>query len=153
SFVESFSVAQSLANKDKDTLNANRELAGLGLANITSFLAGTIPVSGAISRTAVNYESGAKTKLSMGLTALFMLLAIWYMTPLFYYLPKAVLAAIIIFAVINLINLKELTYYLKYDRHQAVIFLVTFFAALMAGVVQGLLIGIILSVLIKGLKT
>src|SRR5699024_2962102 len=152
SFFESFSVAQSLADRKQERLSANRELAGLGFANITSFVVGTIPVSGAISRTAVNYASGAKTKLSVVFSALFMLVLILYMTSFFYYLSKATLAAIIIFAVFNLIHIRQLTYYLKHDLYQAVVFLATLFTTFMIGIIQGLLIGIIVSAVIKGTR-
>src|SRR5699024_9433782 len=103
SFLESFSVAKSLADKENENINANRELTGLGFANIAGAFAGAIPVAGAISRTAVNYTSGAKSRLSLFITALLMVLAILYIMPLFYYLPKATLSAIIVFAVMNLL--------------------------------------------------
>ncbi|MBP1970744.1 SulP family sulfate permease [Virgibacillus natechei] len=151
-FVESYAVAKQLANKDNERLDPNQELRGLGLANITSSFVGSIPVAGAISRTAVNYQSGAKTNLSLIVTALFMLFATLYLTPLFYYLPNATLAAIIIVAVANLINIKQLIYYLKNKISDAIIFLTTFIATLMIDIFLGLIIGIFLSIIIKLLK-
>ncbi|WP_449355454.1 SulP family inorganic anion transporter [Virgibacillus natechei] len=148
SFVESYAVAKQLAHKDNDPLDPNQELRGLGLANLTSSFVGSIPVAGAISRTAVNHQSGAKTNLSLLVTALFMLLAILYLTPLFYYLPKATLAAIIIIAVSGLINFKQLIYYLKTKISDAIIFLTTFIATLMIDIFLGLIIGISLSIVI-----
>src|SRR5699024_10543816 len=146
------SVSQWLDDRIQGRLSDDRELAGLGFAKITSFVVGTIPVSGAISRTAVNYASGAKTKLWVVFSALFMLVAILYMTPLFYYLPKATLAAIIIFAVFYLIHILQLTYYLTHSLYQAVVFLATLFTTFMIGIIQGLLIGIIVSAVIKGTR-
>lgn len=148
SFVESYAVAKQLAHKDNDPLDPNQELRGLGLANLTSSFVGSIPVAGAISRTAVNHQSGAKTNLSLLVTALFMLLAILYLTPLLYYLPKATLAAIIIIAVSGLINFKQLIYYLKTKISDAIIFLTTFIATLMIDIFLGLIIGISLSIVI-----
>ncbi|MFC0299899.1 SulP family inorganic anion transporter [Virgibacillus soli] len=147
-FFESFSVAKTLANKEKESLNANQELMSLGFTNITSSLIGTFPVAGAISRTAVNYEAGAKTRLSTLITALLMLLAIFYVTPLFYFLPKAALGAIIIYAVRNLIHIKQWNYYRKHNRPQAFVFLVTFIATLCIDVFLGLMFGVILSIFI-----
>ena len=152
SFLESFSVAKSLADKDNEYVNVNQELTGIGLANLTSSFTGSMPVSGALSRSAVNYDSGAKTKLSLVITALLMLLAILYMTPLFYYLPKAALAAIIVFAVIKLVNIHQLIFYLKNEPAQALIFLATFFVTLMIGIVQGLISGMMLSLIYRGLR-
>lgn len=146
SFFESFSIAKVLAEKEQEQLNSNRELLGLGMANMTGFFIGALPVGGAISRTAVNYESGARTKLSLLVTAFLMVLAIFYLTPLFYYLPKATLAAIIIFAVSRLINVKQFKFYLKNEPFQAVIFLCTFLSTLMLNVLSGLAIGIAISV-------
>ncbi|WP_373893455.1 SulP family inorganic anion transporter [Virgibacillus sp. CBA3643] len=152
SFVESYAVAKQLAHKDNDPLDPNQELRGLGLANLTSSFVGSIPVAGAISRTAVNHKSGAKTNLSLLVTALFMLLAILYLTPLLYYLPKATLAAIIIIAVAGLINYKQLVYYFKTKITDAIIFLTTFIATLMIDIFLGLMIGITLSIFIRLVK-
>lgn len=152
SFFESYAVAKTLATKENDQLNPNQELLGLGLANITSSIVGAIPVAGAISRTAVNHQSGAKSNLSLIITALFMLLATLYLTPLFYYLPKATLAAIIIIAVSNLINIKHIPYYFKNSPLDAVILLVTFTATLTIDIFTGLIIGIFLSLLINLMK-
>ncbi|UJL45416.1 SulP family inorganic anion transporter [Virgibacillus sp. NKC19-16] len=152
SFVESYAVAKQLANKDNDRLDPNQELRGLGLANVTSSFVGSIPVAGAISRTAVNHQSGAKTNFSLLVTALFMLLAILYLTPLFYYLPKATLAAIIIIAVLKLINFKQLISYFKTKISDAMIFLTTFIATLMIDIFLGLIIGISLSIVITLMK-
>jgi SulP family sulfate permease len=106
SFFESYAVAKLISEKENYDINPNKEFCGLGLANITSSLLGSIPVAGAISRTAVNYRSGARTKLSSFVTVLILLITILFFTPWLYYLPKAALAAIIIIAVLDLIELK-----------------------------------------------
>lgn len=152
SFIESYAVGKTLANKEHEQLNPNQELIGLGLANVTSSFVGAIPVAGAISRSAVNYQSGAKSNLSLLITAFFMLLSIIYLTPLFYHLPKAALAAIIIIAVSNLINFKKFIIYLKNKSTDAVIYLATFLATLLVDIFIGLVIGICLSLLIKSIK-
>ncbi|MFD2044727.1 SulP family inorganic anion transporter [Ornithinibacillus salinisoli] len=143
SFFESFSVAKTLGDKENEQVNPNQELVGLGFANMTSSFVGTIPVAGAISRTAVNYESGAKTNVSMFVTALLMLLAFSYLTPFIYYLPNTTLAAIIIFAVMKLINVKKLKYFITNQIMEAIIFLITFIATLVLDVFMGLVVGVV----------
>ncbi|MFD1037299.1 SulP family inorganic anion transporter [Virgibacillus byunsanensis] len=152
SFIESYAIGKTLANKKNEELNPNQELIGLGLANVTSSFVGAIPVAGAISRSAVNYQSGAKSNLSLLITAIFMLLSIIYLTPLFYHLPKAALAAIIIIAVSNLINFKNFIIYLKYKSTDAAIYLATFIATLLIDIFIGLVIGICLSLLVTWIK-
>ncbi|WP_052144882.1 SulP family inorganic anion transporter [Halalkalibacter okhensis] len=146
SFLESYAVAKTVAKKDKDDINTNQELMGLGLANISSSLVGSIPVAGALSRTAVNYQSQAKTNLSLLVTAGFILLTLLFFTPYFYHLPKATLAAIIILAVAKLIHLHHLPKLLRTAPLDAVILLTTFFATLMIDIFLGLVIGMGMSV-------
>ncbi|WP_019412673.1 SulP family inorganic anion transporter, partial [Paenisporosarcina sp. TG20] len=149
SFLESYAVVKTLADKDKEQINTNQELIGLGLANISSSLVGSIPVAGAISRTAVNYQSGAKTNLSLLITAACIIITLLFLTPIFHYLPKATLAAIIILAVSNLINLKEITLLLRTSPINAVLLISTFLATILLNVFWGLLIGIGLSIFIN----
>lgn len=153
SFAESYSVAKTLAAKKNEQLNPNQELLGLGLANLTSSIVGAIPVAGAISRTAVNHQSGAKSNFSLFVAAAFVLITLLYLTPLFYFLPKATLAAVIIVAVTNLINVKDMRYYLKHAPFLAIIMLSTFLATLMIDIFVGLMIGIFLSLLYTFIKT
>ncbi|WP_019416199.1 SulP family inorganic anion transporter [Paenisporosarcina sp. TG20] len=152
SFLESYAVVKTLAARDKEQINTNQELVGLGLANISSSLVGSIPVAGAISRTAVNYQSGAKTNLSLLITAACIIITLLFLTPLFHYLPKATLAAIIILAVSNLINLKEITLLLRTSPINAVLLISTFLATLLLNVFWGLLIGIGLSIFINMIR-
>ena len=151
-FAESYAVGKTLADKDHMTINPNQELFGLGLANLTSSFVGAFPVSGAISRTAVNYQSGAKTNASLLLTAAFMLIVTLYLTPLFYYLPQATLGAIIILAVLSLVETERFAHYVKHEPVQAILFLSTMVITLMVDVFLGLIIGIHLSVIINLLK-
>ncbi|WP_163969650.1 SulP family inorganic anion transporter [Oceanobacillus halotolerans] len=153
SFLESYAIGKTLANKENEQLDPNRELMGLGLANITSSAVGSIPIAGAISRSAVNHQSGAKTNLSLLITAFFMFVAILFLTPLFYYLPKATLAAIIIVAVSKLINLKQMIDYIKNKLSDGLILIATFLSTLMIDIFIGLLIGITVSLLVKGARS
>src|SRR5699024_10419462 len=106
SFAESYAIGKTLATNDKEQLNPNQELFGLGLANITSSIAGAIPVAGAISRTAVNHQAGAKSNVSSLITVGFVIITLLYLTPFLYFLPKTALAAIIMVAVSNLVDIK-----------------------------------------------
>ncbi|WP_161568187.1 SulP family inorganic anion transporter [Anaerobacillus alkaliphilus] len=147
SFLESYAVVKTLASKKKEKINSNQELVGLGLANISSSFIGAIPVGGALSRTAVNYNSGAKSNLSLLLTAILVLISLQFLTPLFYYLPMAALASIIIIAVSHLINLREMVDLIKARSKATILFFITFFSTLMIDIFYGLVIGILLSML------
>jgi len=152
SFFESFSVAKTLADRKQETIHPNQEFVGLGFANMMSSFTGTIPVGGAISRTAVNYEAGAKTNLSIIITAALMLAAVFYITPLFFFLPKTVLATVIIYAVLNLIHVKQLRYYVKRSSWDVIFFLTTFFMTITVDIFIGLVVGIIISLGIKHIR-
>ncbi len=149
SFLESFTVVKVFSGKEKDPIHANQELIALGLANIVSSFIGSIPVGGALSRTAVNYQSGARSSLSLLFTALFVLISLLYLTPLFYYLPKSALAAIIIVAVVNLIKIKHFPSLIRKAPYEALIFLTTFVTTLMVDIFLGLIMGIILSIIMN----
>jgi SulP family sulfate permease len=106
-YMESISVARYVAAKEKYEVDADSELRGLGLANIISSLFSGYVVTGGFSRTAVNYQAGAKTGLASIVTAFVVMLTLLILTPLFYHLPNTILAAIIIVAVVGLIDIKE----------------------------------------------
>ncbi|TRM10534.1 sodium-independent anion transporter [Lentibacillus cibarius] len=153
SFAESYAIGKTLAANDGERLNPEQELFGLGLANITSSITGAIPVAGAISRTAVNHQAGGKSNISSFTTVVFVLITLLYLTPFLYFLPKTALAAIIIFAVSNLIDINGLRYYIQNDPGSAFLMLATFFATLMVDIFAGLMVGIFLSLLVTFIKT
>jgi sulfate permease, SulP family len=152
SFLESYAVAKSLAEKEGDSINANEELRGLGFANISSSFVSAIPVAGAISRTAVNYQTGAKTNFSLIVTLLSILVTLLFFTPLFYSLPKASLASIIIVSVIGLVDVKKFKRLINNPQLDTITFMVTFFTTLSVGVFNGLLCGILISVVLSFFK-
>jgi SulP family sulfate permease len=129
-FMEAISIAKAVAAKTKQRIDPNQELIGQGLANMVGSLSQSFPVSGSFSRTAVNMNSGAKTGLSSVITALFVLLTLLFLTPLLYHLPQAVLAAIIIMAVIGLVNFGAVKHAWHASRHDGVAAIVTFIATL-----------------------
>lgn len=147
-FMESIAMAKAIAAKEKYKVVANKELVGLGLANIGgSFFAG-YPVTGGFSRSAVNYQAGARTPLASIITAVLIFLTLLFFTGLFYYLPNAVLAAIIMVAVYSLIDVKEAKYLFKVKNVDGWTWVITFIATLAIGIEQGILIGVAFSLLI-----
>jgi len=129
-FMEAISIAKAVAAKTKQRIDPNQELIGQGLANIVGSATQAFPVSGSFSRTAVNMNSGARTGLSSVITALFVLLTLLFLTPLLYHLPQAVLAAIIIMAVVGLVNFKAVKHAWQASRHDGIAAGVTFIATL-----------------------
>ena len=144
-FVESVSVAQSLALKRQQRIEPNRELLGLGAANVASALSGGYPVTGGFARSVVNFAAGANTPLAGVISAALMALVIATLTGLFHYLPHAVLAATIIVAVTSLVDLQTLKQAWQYDRADAVSLVATAMGVVVLGVEAGILVGVALS--------
>ena len=147
-FLESVSVAKSLASKRRQKINANLELIGFGAANIGASLTGGYPVTGGFSRSLVNFTAGAVTPLASIITAVLVAIAVLLFTPLLYYLPKATLAAIIVVAVASLIDWKTFRHAWIYNKADAASLLATFFAVLTIGVELGIVVGIALSIVL-----
>jgi SulP family sulfate permease len=129
-FMEAISIAKAIAAKTKQKIDPNQELIGQGLANIVGSLTQAFPVSGSFSRSAVNINAGARTGMSSVFTGLLVLLALLFLTPLLYHLPQAVLAAVIIMAVIGLINFTAVKHAWHANRHDGIASVVTFVATL-----------------------
>lgn len=147
-FMESIAMAKAIAAKEKYKVVPNKELTGLGLANIGgSFISG-YPVTGGFSRSAVNYQAGARTPLATIITAVLITLTLLFFTGLFYYLPNAVLAAIIMVAVYSLIDVKEAKYLFRIRKADGSVWVITFLATLFFGIVEGIIIGVIYSLLV-----
>lgn len=144
-FMESIAVAKSIANREKYKVDANKELVGLGLANVAGSMFSAYPVTGGFSRSAVNYQSGARTPLASVMTAVLIVLTLLFFTPLFYYLPNAVLAAIVMVAVYGLIDFLEPVKLFKVKKVDGWTLLITFAATLLIGIEQGILVGMAFS--------
>ncbi|WP_134701889.1 SulP family inorganic anion transporter [Ammoniphilus sp. YIM 78166] len=147
-YMESIAVAKTLAAKSRYSISANRELVALGLANMSTAFIHSFSIAGAISRSAVNYESGAKTKMATLVTALVVIFALVVFTPFFYYLPVAVLSSIIVVAVLTLIDFKYGFRLLKTKKSDGSVFFLTFFGTLSLGLEEGLILGICFSLLL-----
>ena len=145
-YLESFAVAKAIERKHKTyEVSPNRELVALGLANTIGSFFKSFPVTGGFSRTAVNDQSGANSGLSSIISAGLIILTLLFLTPLFYYLPNAVLAAIIIVAVIGLIDYKEAIHLYRYDKLDFALFMITAIGTLALGIEIGIFIGVVLS--------
>ncbi|MCB0076391.1 MAG: sulfate permease [Anaerolineales bacterium] len=145
-YMESVSVAKSLASKRREKIDANQELIALGVANLGAAVTAGYPVTGGFSRSVVNFAAGARSGLASILTALLVALTLLFLTPLFYYLPQAILAAIILVAVAGLIDTKSFVHAWRYSKADAFSLLVTFFAVLLIGVEQGILVGVVVTI-------
>ncbi len=147
-FVESVSVAQTLAAKRRQRIVANQELVGLGTANLAAALSGGYPVTGGFARSVVNFDAGAATPLAGAATALGILGATLFLTPLFRYLPQAVLAATIIVAVLSLVDLAAIRRAWAYSKADFAAMAATILLVLLVGVEAGIIAGVTLSLLL-----
>jgi len=147
-FVESVSVAQTLAAKRRERIEPNQELVALGGANVAAALSGGFPVTGGFARSVVNFDAGAQTPLAGALTALGIGITVLLFTPLFHNLPHAVLAATIIVAVLSLVDLSALRRTWRYSRQDAAAMAATMLGVLLIGVESGILLGVGLSLLL-----
>jgi len=148
SFTGSIAVAKSLASKRRQRIGANQELIGLGLANLGAAFSGGVAVTGGLSRSLVNFSAGANTGLASIITALLIGLVLLFFTPLFFYLPKAVLAAIIAVAVVGIIDLRTAVQMWRYSKVDTTSLVATFLSVLILGVELGIAVGVGASVLL-----
>jgi SulP family sulfate permease len=152
-FVESVSVAQTLAAKRRQRIAPDQELVGLGTANIGAALSGGFPVTGGFARSVVNFDAGAETPAAGAFTAVGILAATLLLTPLLYHLPKAVLAATIIVAVMGLVDFSILRRAWDYSRIDFAAVAATIVLTLGLGVEAGVSAGVLISVLLHLYKT
>ena len=145
-YMESISVAKALASKRRQKVDADQELVALGAANLAAAFSSGYPVTGGFSRSSVNFSAGANTGLASIITAGLIALTVLLLTPTFYYLPNTVLAAIIIVAVVGLIDLHTLRHVWRYNKADAASLLATFAAVLVLGVDAGILVGVAASI-------
>ena len=141
-FMESIAVAKRYAIEQKYEVNANRELVALGLANMLGSLTAAYPVTGGFSRTAVNAQAGATSGVAGLMTALLIGLTLLLLTPLFFFLPKAVLAAIIMTAVFGLVDVHEVRHLWRVKRSDLAMWGTTFLSTATLGIEAGVLVGV-----------
>ncbi len=152
-FVESVSVAQTLAAKKRQRIDPDQELIGLGAANLGAAFTGGYPVTGGFARSVVNFDAGAETPAAGAFTAVGLALAAFALTPLVYFLPKATLAATIIVAVLSLVDFSVLKKTWVYSRADFVAVATTIGLTLGLGVEVGVASGVGTSILLHLYKT
>lgn len=152
-FVESVSVAQTLAAKKRQRIVPDQELIGLGTSNVASGLTGGYPVTGGFARSVVNFDAGAETPAAGAYTAIGIALATLALTPLLYFLPKATLAATIIVAVLSLVDFSILKRTWEYSKADFTAVAATILVTLGFGVELGVTAGVGLSIALFLFKT
>lgn len=152
-FVESVSVAQTLAAKKRQRIQPDQELVGLGTANVAAAVTGGYPVTGGFARSVVNFDAGAETPAAGAFTAVGILIAALVLTPLLFFLPKATLAATIIVAVLGLVDLSILARAWRYSAVDFAAVAATVVLTLGFGVETGVSAGVLLSIALHLYKT
>lgn len=147
-YVESVSVAQTLAAKRRERIDLDQELIGLGTSNLAAGVSGGFPVTGGFARSVVNFDAGARTPAAGAFTAIGIALAALFLTPLLYYLPQATLAATIIVAVLSLINMRVIKETWAYSKSDFAAMAFTILGVFFFGVEIGVVAGVALSILL-----
>jgi sulfate permease, SulP family len=142
SYAESISIAKAIAARSRERLDPDRELLGSGAANLASGLVGGFPVAGSFTRSAVLHDARARTQLAGVVAAVVVVLTLVVLTPVLEPLPRAVLAAIVLVAVIGLVDVRAARETFRIDRADGAVLVATFVATLALGVELGLLTGV-----------
>ena len=151
-FMEAYSIAKTIEERHDYKIDADQELRALGLANIFGALFKSYPTTGGFSRTAVNEKAGAVTPMASLISAALIAMTLLFLTPLFYHLPKAVLAAIVIVAVSGLVDIKLPIILWKNHKVEAGLLFVTFLVTVTVGMTQGIGVGMGLSIAVLVFK-
>jgi MFS superfamily sulfate permease-like transporter len=149
-FMEAVSIAKAMAAKTGQRLDPNQELIGQGLANLIGALGRSYPTSGSFSRSAVNLQAGAATGFSSVFTSLAVVIMLLFLTPLLYHLPQSVLAAVIMMAVIGLLNVSGFIHSWKAQKTDGIISIISFACTLWFAphLDKGIMVGVVLSLLV-----
>lgn len=153
-YLETISIGKTLESKQDDyRIRPNQELIALGLSNIIGSLFKAYPSASSFSRSAINAESGAKTGIAAFISVVLVIITLLFLTPVFYFLPKTILAAIIVVAVFNLINLKEAKRLWSANNLDFWLLVATFFSTLFFGIKYGILTGVGMSLILLIFRT
>ncbi len=149
-FMEAISIAKAMAARTRQRLDANQELVGQGLSNIIGSFFQSYPASGSFSRSAVNISAGAITGFSSVVTSLVVVITLLWLTPLLYNLPQATLAAVIMMAVIGLVNIQAVKHAWHASKHDGAVSIITFVLTLAFAphLDKGIIIGVGLSLVL-----
>jgi len=153
SFAETYSVGKAISAETRQKLNVNQEFIGQGLANLVGSFFQCYPVSGSFSRTAINFAAGAKTGISSLVSGLLVIIALLFLTPLFTYIPRAALAALVISAVLLLFHPRQVLVLWNQNRNDGIVAVSVFVLALLTKPDYALLIGVMISLIFFLWKT
>ncbi len=151
-YVESISVALTLAAKKRQRVDPDQELIALGASNIGSAISGGFPVTGGFSRSVVNFDAGAETPAAGAFTAIGIALATMFLTPMLFFLPNATLAATIIVAVLSLVDFAAMKHIWSYSKTDFAAMATTIIVTWTAGIEAGIIAGVALSIFIHFTK-
>lgn len=153
-FLETISIGKAIEKSTDDVMiSPNKELIALGMMNVVGAMFKSYPTTASFSRSAVNDDAGSKTGLAALFSMLVLVLVLLFLTPYFYYLPKAVLAGIIIVSVLKLINYKEAIRLWKLNRSDFWMLIATFSGTVFLGIKEGIFVGVILSLIMLIART
>lgn len=153
-YLEAISIGKSMEEKSGvETINPNKELLALGTSNILGSFFQSFPITGSFSRSAVNQSAGAKTNLAGLFSVITVIMTLLFLTPLFFYLPKAIFASIIMVSVFSLIDVGYAKKLWKYRKDEFLVLLITFLSTLFIGITQGILFGVLMSLLLMVYRT
>ncbi|HBT09594.1 MAG TPA: sodium-independent anion transporter, partial [Leeuwenhoekiella sp.] len=153
-FMEVVSIGKALEEKVKsNTINPNQELIALGTGNIVGSFFQCYPTTAGFSRTAVNFQAGAKTGVAAFISASLVALTLLFLTPVFYYLPNAILASIIMLAITSLIDLNYPKELYKNQKDEFLLLIATFLITLFVGIQEGIILGVLFSLLLMVYRT
>lgn len=153
-YLEAISIGKALEEKEGvETIDANQELVALGASNIVGSFFQSYGATASFSRSAINFETGVKTNLAAFFAVILVVLTLLFLTPLFYYLPNAVLASIIMVSVFGLIDISYAKNLWHNRKDEFVVLLVTFAVTLFIGIPQGILLGVLFSLLLMVYRT
>ena len=152
-YVESISVALTLAAKKRQRIDPDQELIALGASNIGSAISGGFPVTGGFSRSVVNFDAGAETPAAGAFTAIGIAIATMFLTPMLFFLPKAALAATIIVAVLSLVDFVAMKHIWSYSKSDFSAMAATIIVTWTAGIEAGIIAGVALSIFLHLYKT
>lgn len=153
-YLEAVSIGKGIEEKtEEDRLDPNQEFVALGVSNIAGSFFRAYPVTASFSRSAISYSSGAKSNFAGLFAAMLVLVTLLFLTPVFYFLPKSVLASIIVVSVFGLIDLAYAKRLWKLRKDEFFVWIITFLATLFVGIVQGIFIGVLLALLLMVYRT
>jgi SulP family sulfate permease len=153
-YLEAISIGKAIEERNnEETVDANQELVALGTSNMVGSFFQAYPVTASFSRSAISNEIGGKTNFFALISVVMVVLTLLFFTPMFYHLPNAVLASIIMVSVFGLIDFKYPISLWKFRKDEFVVLMLTFLITVFIGIKEGVLIGVLLSLLLMVYRT